>query len=71
MAVKGDVLADTLLDHQDIQQYRLGTLGRAFVADKAVSMRLILANEKFGNINGALVGVSVPSSRHRILGIRL
>ncbi len=53
---QGDVLADTLLDHQGIQQYRLGTLGRAFVADKAVSMRLILANEKFGNINGALVG---------------
>ena len=69
---KGDVLADTLLDHQDIQQYRLGTLGRAFVADKAVSMRLILANEKFGNINGALVGVdsriqSSPDSRDTIV----
>lgn len=69
---KGDVLADTLLDHQDIQQYRLGTLGRAFVADKAVSMRLILANEKFGNINGALVGVdsriqSSPDSRDSIV----
>ncbi|WP_180076568.1 hypothetical protein [Acinetobacter sp. YH12106] len=69
---QGDVLADTLLDHQDIQQYRLGTLGRAFVADKAVSMRLILANEKFGNINGALVGVdsriqSSPDSRDSIV----
>lgn len=69
---QGDVLADTLLDHQGIQQYRLGTLGRAFVADKAVSMRLILANEKFGNINGALVGVdsriqSSPDSRDSIV----
>ncbi|MEG2430355.1 MAG: hypothetical protein RSB25_01705, partial [Acinetobacter sp.] len=69
---QGDVLAATLLDHQGIQQYRLGTLGRAFVADKAVSMRLILANEKFGNINGALVGVdsriqSSPDSRDSIV----
>ncbi len=69
---QGDVLASTLLDHQGIQQYRLGTLGRAFVADKAVSMRLILANEKFGNINGALVGVdsriqSSPDSRDSIV----
>ena len=53
---QGDVLGSNLLIN-GVQQYRLGTLGRAFVADKAVSMRLILANEKFGNLNGALVGL--------------
>jgi hypothetical protein len=68
---QGDVLDNNLL-FNGVQQYRLGTLGRAFVADKAVSMRLILANEKFGNINGALVGVdsriqSSPDSKDSIV----
>lgn len=53
---QGDVLDSNLLLN-GVQQYRLGTLGRAFVSDKSVSMRLILANEKLGDLNGALVGV--------------
>ncbi|WP_216934859.1 MULTISPECIES: hypothetical protein [unclassified Acinetobacter] len=68
---QGDVLDSNLLLN-GVQQYRLGTLGRAFVADQAVSMRLILANEKFGTLNGALVGVdsriqSSPDSKDSIV----
>lgn len=68
---EGDVLDNNLLLN-GVQQYRLGTLGRAFVRDKSVSMRLILANVKLGDLNGALVGVdsriqSSPNSNDSIV----
>lgn len=47
------------------QQYPIGTVSRAFVAnassqptDNTISIRLILGNQKFGNLNGALVGMN-------------
>ena len=68
---EGDVLDNNLLLN-GVQQYRLGTLGRAFVRDKSVSMRLILANVTLGDLNGALVGVdsciqSSPNSNDSIV----
>lgn len=57
LGCSGDALAANMVDANAVQQYRLGTLGRAFVKENTVSMRMVLANPKFGNINGALVGV--------------
>lgn len=54
----GDVLANNLLDERGVQQYRLGTLGRAFTQDKTVSMRLIFADPVFASLNGALIGLN-------------
>ena len=54
---QGDVLATNLLDSNGTQQYRLGTLGRTFVKDQSVSMRMIFAHPVFNQVNGALVGV--------------
>src|SRR5690606_683457 len=54
----GDVLASNLLDERGVQQYRLGTLGRAFTQDKTVSMRLIFADPVFASLNGALIGLN-------------
>ena len=55
---QGDVLAAGLKDSNNVQQYRLGTLGRAFVSDKTLSMRLVFADPVFGSLNGALVGMN-------------
>ncbi|MEJ2898573.1 hypothetical protein [Acinetobacter sp. NS-4] len=41
-----------------VQQYRIGTVSRAFTNDKTLSLRMVLANAKLGNINGALVGMN-------------
>lgn len=42
----------------DVQQYRLGTVSRAFTADKTISMRMVLAGDVFKKINGALIGMN-------------
>lgn len=42
----------------DVQQYRLGTVSRAFTADKIISMRMVLAGDVFKKINGALIGMN-------------
>ncbi len=41
-----------------VQQYRIGMVSRAFTNDKTLSLRMVLANAKLGNINGALVGMN-------------
>ena len=43
-----------------VQQYRVGTTGAANygVSDKSLTIRMILANSAFGNIEGALVGLN-------------
>ena len=42
----------------DVQQYRLGTVARAFTENKTISMRMVLAGDVFKKINGALVGMN-------------
>lgn len=43
-----------------VQQYRIGTTGAANygVSDKSITIRMILANPIFGNIDGAIVGLN-------------
>ena len=54
---QGDVLGTNMIDSNGVQQYRLGTLGRTFVSDQTVSVRMIFAHPIFAKVNGALVGV--------------
>ncbi|OTG96799.1 hypothetical protein [Acinetobacter sp. ANC 4973] len=49
---------NTFVDQYGVQQYRLGTIARAFTANKLLSIRMILAQDKFAKINGALVGMN-------------
>lgn len=52
----------TYKDDDGVQQYRIGTTGAAnyttTVPDKSITIRMILANPIFGNIDGALVGLN-------------
>jgi hypothetical protein len=41
-----------------VQQYRIGTTSRAFIDDRAISIRMILGDEALKSVNGALVGVN-------------
>lgn len=43
-----------------VQQYRIGTTGAANyeTADKTLTLRMILANPVFGNIDGAIIGLN-------------
>ena len=49
---------NTFVDQYGVQQYRLGTVARAFTANKLLSIRMILGHDKFAKINGALVGMN-------------
>ena len=59
-----DVLDPLLMkDHQGTQQYRIGTVSRTFLSSytsnpNALSIRMILADQVFGTINGALIGMN-------------
>lgn len=48
-------------DSNGVQQYRIGTTGTASQTsdDKSITLRMILANPIFGNIDGALVGLNI------------
>ena len=50
----------TYKDTNGVQQYRVGTTGAANfgVRDKSLTIRMILANPAFGNIDGALIGLN-------------
>ncbi|NNP71599.1 hypothetical protein A7P53_03940 [Acinetobacter defluvii] len=52
----------TYIDNNNVQQYRIGTTGAANYTttdpDKSITIRMILANPIFGNIDGALVGLN-------------
>lgn len=52
----------TYIDSNNVQQYRIGTTGAANYTttdpDKSITIRMILANPIFGNIDGALVGLN-------------
>ena len=54
-----DSISPELIDNYGVQQYRLGTTARVFTNDNSISVRMILANDTFNNINGALVGMNV------------
>jgi len=47
--------------NSDIQQYRIGTTGSAYIKEsleKSITLRMILANPIFGNLDGALLGLN-------------
>lgn len=57
----------SLQDSQSVavQQYRIGTISRAFIptavpktTDNTLSVRMVLANEELGDLNGALIGMN-------------
>lgn len=59
----GDVLTTmdntgVLLDHKGEKQYRLGTIGRTFVNEKRITLRMVFAHENLGALNGALIGMN-------------
>jgi len=51
-------VGSNLQDINGVQQYRLGTTSRAFIDDRAISIRMILGDEALKSVNGALVGVN-------------
>lgn len=53
----------SVTDSNDQLQYRIGTTGATLFStnDKSVSVRVILSNPKFGNINGAMFGLNVTA----------
>lgn len=53
----------TMIDDQNTQQYRIGTVTRTFtkgskVTPETISLRMILADKAFGTLNGALIGMN-------------
>lgn len=56
------VTANNLIDSLGVQQYRIGTtavtLNNPARSDRSVYIRMILANPKFGNIDGAMIGLT-------------
>ncbi|QIC62622.1 hypothetical protein FSC12_10620 [Acinetobacter schindleri] len=64
-AVYNPETMQTMINTTSIQQYRIGTVSRAFVpsgtrkkTDNTLSIRLVLANEVLGDLNGALIGMN-------------
>ena len=57
-----DVDPSTYIDKETgVQQYRIGTTGTAYIngnVEKSITMRMILANPVFGNLDGALAGLN-------------
>ncbi|TCB82444.1 hypothetical protein [Acinetobacter sp. ANC 4173] len=51
-------VGSNLQDSNGVQQYRLGTTSRAFIDDRAISIRMILGDDALKSVNGALVGVN-------------
>lgn len=51
-------VSSNLKDSNGVQQYRLGTTSRAFIDDRAISIRMILGDEALKSVNGALIGVN-------------
>jgi len=41
-----------------VQQYRIGTVSRAFTNNKSISLRMVLANANLKKVDGALVGMN-------------
>lgn len=54
---------NTLVDTNNVQQYRIGTTGavNSSVNDKSITLRMILANPIFGQLDGALIGLNYLS----------
>lgn len=50
----------TMKDSAGVQQYRIGTTGAAndSTNDKSITIRMILANPVFGNLDGVIVGLN-------------
>src|SRR5690606_40475085 len=57
-----DVLASDMIDSNNVQQYRIGTTGRAFTSSgmdgNKISIRMILADKVFQSLDGALIGMN-------------
>ncbi|MFC6168937.1 putative pilus system protein FilF [Acinetobacter terrestris] len=57
-----DVLASDMIDSNNVQQYRIGTTGRAFTSSgmdgNKISVRMILADKVFQSLDGALIGMN-------------
>lgn len=50
--------SSTYIDQNGVQQYRIGTVSRAFTNDKNISLRMVLANANLRKVDGALVGMN-------------
>ncbi|MCO8060145.1 putative pilus system protein FilF [Acinetobacter towneri] len=46
------------VDTNGVQQYRIGVLGATDIDNKAVTLRMILANPKFHKLDGAVIGLN-------------
>ncbi len=46
------------VDTNGVQQYRIGVLGATDIDNKAVTLRMILANPKFNKLDGAVIGLN-------------
>ena len=46
------------VDINGVQQYRIGVLGATDIDNKAVTLRMILANPKFNKLDGAVIGLN-------------
>lgn len=55
---------NALVDTDGVQQYRIGTTGavNSEASDKSITLRMILSNPIFGDLDGALIGINAPAS---------
>ncbi len=53
-----DFNSSTYIDQNGVQQYRIGTVSRAFTTDKSISLRMVLANANLKKVDGALIGMN-------------
>ncbi|MCH7387630.1 hypothetical protein MMO39_09995 [Acinetobacter modestus] len=53
----------TITDSNDQVQYRIGTTGGTLFSadDKSITVRMILSNPKFGNVDGAMFGLNLST----------
>jgi hypothetical protein len=53
----------TITDSNDQVQYRIGTTGGTLFSadDKSITVRMILSNPKFGNVDGAIFGLNLST----------
>ncbi len=47
-----------MLIQNGVPQYRIGVLGATDIDNKAVTLRMILANPKFNKLDGAVIGLN-------------
>lgn len=57
-AVATDSSTPEIVDSNNVTQYRIGVLGATDLSNQAITLRMILANPVFNQLNGAVIGLN-------------